>query len=474
MNIQQLLCNIHPTKFDLNVQGLCLNSQQIQNGDVFIALQGEANHGIDYIEQAVERGCSCVLVDSRDFECVVPTIRIDKLSQHLQTLASTFYSDAKNVEIIGVTGTNGKTSVASFISQLLDKLGVKNGLIGTLGISHSEQPSSHTTPDILTLYRVLNDYYNNDIHHAVLEVSSHALAQNRIAGLNIKQAVFTNLTQDHLDYHHTLDEYRQSKQKLFTLDSVESVIINKDDEWHTHFLNTAKDKKQSFYSVEDFDSVKTIEHGFLCQLNNFVFEIPFLGAFNLSNVLAALNSVEQLGFERKKIIPLLHQLQAPTGRMQKINDILTWVDYAHTADAIKNAISALKQHYPEHKIRVVFGCGGNRDQDKRAKMGKIASELADTLILTNDNPRDEDPRAIIDDILNGIDDSYEVDITEDRQLAIETAVITLGEDECLLIAGKGHETTQQFKDGTVESNDTDIVIAAIIEGARLKKIKNRQ
>lgn len=456
MNIQQLLHGIIPTEFDFTVKDLCLNSQQIQNGDVFIALQGSEKHGVDYIEQAIDKGCVCVLIDSMQIECSVPTIRIDNLSAHLPALAQQRYSDALKVEVIGVTGTNGKTSVTSFISQLLAQLGVKNGLIGTLGIHNSQQTSLQTTPDILTLYRTLDGYFKDDITTAVLEVSSHGIQQNRIAGLTITHAVFTNLSQDHLDYHQDLKTYQQVKQRLFSLLSVKTVILNQDDGAYADFLKAAKGKEIINFGLEDFDDIKITQQGFLVVLQSYIFEVPFLGEFNLSNVLAAFNTVKSIGFDAQKIIPLLHKLAPPTGRMQKINNRLVWVDYAHTPDAMQNAISTLKQHYPEHKIRVVFGCGGNRDQDKRGKMGKIASKLADTLILTNDNPRSEDLQAIINDILTGIDDSYEVSITLDRQLAIETAVTEIGEYECLLIAGKGHETTQQFKDKTLNLSDIDI------------------
>ena len=441
---------------------MCLNAANVQAGDVFVALQGKSTHGIQYIDQAIDQGCVAVLVDSQDFECSVPTIRINNLRQYLPTLATICYPQATQVEVIGITGTNGKTSVGYFISQLLNKFGVKNGLIGTLGISNSHITSHNTTPDILTLYKTLNQYNLDGINTAILEVSSHGLDQNRIAGINFKQAIFTNLTQDHLDYHHTLDEYQQAKLKLFELDSLNCVIVNQDDARHLDFLKVAKSKTQITYSINDFEKIEATEQGFLCQLDDYVFEIPFLGEFNLSNVLAALNSVEQLGFKRSDIIPLLHHLLPPTGRMHKIKGTLAWVDYAHTPDAITNAINTLQAHYPDFKVRIVFGCGGNRDQDKRAKMGKIASKLANTIVLTNDNPRGEDPQAIIDDILSGIDDSFELDITLDRKLAIETAIITLGENECLLIAGKGHESTQQFKDETLILNDIEIAQNAVI------------
>ncbi|HIC40043.1 MAG TPA: UDP-N-acetylmuramoyl-L-alanyl-D-glutamate--2,6-diaminopimelate ligase [Piscirickettsiaceae bacterium] len=462
MNISKLLTDIVHTQIDIKVQDLCLNAANVQAGDVFVALQGKSTHGIQYIDQAIDQGCVAVLVDSQDFECSVPTIRINNLRQYLPTLATICYPQATQVEVIGITGTNGKTSVGYFISQLLNKLGVKNGLIGTLGISNSHITSHNTTPDILTLYKTLNQYNLDGINTAILEVSSHGLDQNRIAGINFKQAIFTNLTQDHLDYHHTLDEYQQAKLKLFELDSLNCVIVNQDDVQHLDFLKVAKSKTQITYSINDFEKIEATEQGFLCQLDDYVFEIPFLGEFNLSNVLAALNSVEQLGFKRSDIIPLLHHLLPPTGRMHKIKGALAWVDYAHTPDAITNAINTLQTHYPDFKVRIVFGCGGNRDQDKRAKMGKIASKLANTIVLTNDNPRGEDPQAIIDDILSGIDDSFELDITLDRKLAIETAIITLGENECLLIAGKGHESTQQFKDETLILNDIEIAQNAVI------------
>jgi UDP-N-acetylmuramoyl-L-alanyl-D-glutamate--2,6-diaminopimelate ligase len=243
---------------------------------------------------------------------------------------------------------------------------------------------------------------------------------------------------------------------LFNLDSLESVIINKDDDNYPFFLEKSKGKKITTFSINDFQSAESNSQGFLCRLDDFVFEISLLGGFNLSNILASLNSVEQLGYERDKIIPLLPKLLPPTGRLQQINKLLVWVDYAHTPDAIYNAITTLKEHFPNHKVRIVFGCGGNRDKTKRAKMGKIASKHADTIILTNDNPRNEDPSAIIDDIKSGIDDSIDLDIILDRKLAIETAVTTLMDDECLLIAGKGHESTQQFRDRIIEINDIDI------------------
>ena len=456
MKIDQLLQGIATTKFDLTVEGLCLNSQQLQPGDVFIALQGDKHHGADYIEQAINKGCVAVLIDSKDVECNVPTIRIDHLSGHLSTLASTFYTKAAQVDVVGITGTNGKTSVAYFISQLLNKLGVNTGLIGTLGIANNSQNSNNTTPDIITLYRALDEYAQNDINTVALEISSHALAQQRVKGLNITQAVLTNFTQDHLDYHQSLEQYKAEKLKLFQLDSISSVILNADDLSFADFSAASGNAPQFNYSINDFEDIKTTEYGFIAQLDSFVFEVPFLGEFNLMNILSAYNTLKARNFNSEQIIPLLHQLSPPFGRMHKIKNHLAWVDYAHTPDAIEKAIITLKAHYPGHKIRVIFGCGGDRDQTKRAPMGKIVSKLANTIILTDDNPRSEDPGQIINDILNGIDDSYEVDIIQDRILAIETGITTLKENECLLIAGKGHESQQHYQNKTIAMNDIDI------------------
>ncbi len=456
MNLSKLLDGIIETDISISIDGLCLNANNIISGDVFIALQGETTHGANYAQQAIDNGCVVILVDGMDIECSVPSIRIDNLKSHLQTIAARMYAEAQKVEVIGVTGTNGKTSVAYFASQLLDKLGVKNGLVGTLGISNSDIKSNNTTPDIITLYKALDQYYKNNINTAVIEISSHALDQNRIQGLNIKYAVFTNLTQDHLDYHHTLENYKKTKLKLFELESVKSVVINQDDENSIDFINVANDKKQYIYSLEDFDNLSANQYGFLAKLDNFVFELPQLGKYNALNILAALNTVEAMGFDIEKIIPLLPRLIAPIGRMQKINKSKVWVDYAHTPDAIKNAIETIKLHNPDDKVIIIFGCGGDRDQDKRHKMGKVASTYADMVVLTNDNPRSEDPESIINDITSGIDDSINIDITLDRELAIENAIHTLKEDESLLIAGKGHETYQIFKDKTIEFSDIEI------------------
>ncbi len=462
MDIKILLSNIAETTEAFDVSGLSLNTKTLTKGDLFIALQGEKNHGAEYIDSAIENGCIGVLIEGRDVDCGVPIIRIDNLKLHLSGLAQNFYTKAKDVDLIAVTGTNGKTSVSHYISQLLDFLEVNNGVIGTLGISKVEKKSINTTPDIFSIYSSLEEYSNQGIELAIIEASSHALMQDRLEGLSFVQGIFTNLTQDHLDYHETMDNYKEAKGKLFTNGFSKKAIINRDDENHQYFLDTASDKDPLTFGIDDLEFFKTSENGFICQLNNYVFELPLIGEFNLSNALAAFTSVKCLGYSEDQIIPFLAKLSPPPGRMQQLENSHIWIDYAHTPDALDNALASLRTHYPEFKIRVLFGCGGDRDKTKRQLMGKIASENADSIILTNDNPRSESPEKIIEDILGGIKVENDVQVILDRKHAIETAVKTLGEDEVLLIAGKGHETTQTIGDQIFQFSDVEVALDAFI------------
>ena len=461
MDIKLILKNIVKTDIELDASGLSLNTNTLNKGDVFVALQGEKNHGIEFVEDAIEKGCVAALIDGKDFDCDVPTIRVDKLKTHLSTLAQNFYINAKNVELIAITGTNGKTSVSHYISQLLDFLEIDNGVIGTLGMTKTKNKSINTTPDIFSIYNTLEEYSSNGINLAVIEASSHALMQGRLEGLSFIQGIFTNLTQDHLDYHETMDNYRDAKGKLFKNNFSKRAIINRDDENYQYFLDTASDKEPITFGIDDLEFFKNSKNGFICQLNDYVFELPLVGIFNLSNAIAAYNSVKCLSFSDDQIIPCLAKLSPPPGRMQQLANSNIWIDYAHTPDALDNALSTLRMHYPEFNIRVIFGCGGDRDKGKRQMMGKIASERADSIILTNDNPRSEDPQAIIDDILAGTKVENDVQIILDRGDAIRSAIQSLGEEEALLIAGKGHETTQVISSKTLPFSDIEVALNAL-------------
>ena len=461
MDIKLILQNIIKTDLTLEVSGLSLNTKTLNKGYVFVALQGEKNHGVEFIEDAIEKGCIAVLVDGKDFDCKVPSIRVDNLKAHLSTLAQNFYTSAKNIDLIAVTGTNGKTSVSHYISQLLDFMEIDNGVIGTLGMTKTQNKSINTTPDIFSIYSTLEEYSSNKVNIAVIEASSHALMQGRLEGLSFSQGIFTNLTQDHLDYHGTMDNYRVAKGKLFQDNFSKKAIINRDDENHQYFLDTSSDKDPITFGIDDLEFYKNSENGFICQLNDYVFELPLVGEFNLSNAIAAYKSVKCLGFSDDQIIPCLAKLSPPPGRMQQLANSNIWIDYAHTPDALDNALSTLRTHYPEFNIRVIFGCGGDRDKGKRQMMGKIASENADSIILTNDNPRGEDPQSIIDDILAGTKVENDVQVILDRGNAIHSAIQSLGEEEALLIAGKGHETSQVIGTKTLPFSDIEVALNAL-------------
>ena len=462
MNIKTLLSGIQKTSYKFEVSGLSLNTQSLEKGDIFVAIQGTQKHGSEFVQNAIDKGCIAILVEDRDIQCSVPSIRIDNLSSYLSDLAQTFYQEAQNIKLIGVTGTNGKTSVSLFISQLLKALNIRTGVIGTLGISHSDNKIYNTTPDIFTIYKSLQEYSKKGIEVAVIEASSHALMQNRLSGLAFEQAIFTNLTQDHLDYHETMEQYREAKGKLFSNSKAQTVIINRDDENHSYFLDIAEDKLIKTFSIDDFSDYQLSTKGFICRLFNFVFELPLLGHFNLSNALAAFVSIKSLGYSNDLVIPNLAKLSPPPGRMQKLDNNNIWIDYAHTPDALTNALQTLRLHYPESKLRVVFGCGGDRDKSKRQQMGKIASELAHSIILTNDNPRNELPESIIKDIMAGVKIENSTQVITDRKIAINTAITTLNEDEVLLIAGKGHETTQIIGSKALPFSDIEIALDALI------------
>ena len=462
MDIKTLLANIQNTSFSFDVNGLSLNSQTVQKGDLFVALQGNQEHGYDYIEDAISNGCVAVLVDGRDVECSVPSIRVDNLKSYLVKLAKNLYPKANNIKLIAVTGTNGKTSVCHFISQLATSLNIKNGVIGTLGLTNIDKKTINTTPDIFTIYSALQNYISQGMKLVVIEASSHALVQGRLEGLTFIQGIFTNLTQDHLDFHKNMKSYKEAKGKLFNKNSIEKAIINLDDDNHSYFLDISSEIPTETFCNNDFSYFKSTEYGFICKLNNFVFELPLIGNFNLSNALAAYKSIRSLGYEDDNVIPKLTELSPPPGRMQKIPRKNIWIDYAHTPDALLNVLKTLKVHYPDYRIRLVFGCGGDRDKTKRQMMGKIASTNANSIVITNDNPRSEKPEKICDDILAGIKVENDVQVILDRKKAITSAVQTLGEDEVLLIAGKGHEESQIIGSERLPFSDYEVAINAVI------------
>ena len=436
------------------MKNISLNSKTITSGATFVAIAGDNHHGADFVTDAINNGAKAIISDKK-ITASVPVVVDENLANNLDKLANEYYPLAKNQKIIAITGTNGKTSVASFLSQTLSGLGVKNQIIGTL-------TSDLTTPDIFSLYQKLHTF---DGEYSILEVSSHALIQQRTKGLEFEIAIWTNLTQDHLDYHHSMEEYAQAK--LLITNQAKFGIFNADSKFYPQF---AAKLSHDSYSLEDIKA-EVREFGFLCNIDNILFETNLVGEFNLYNFLAAYKTLLKLGFDKLEILKKMSDLTNPAGRMQKIDGHNIWIDFAHTPDGLKNALLTLKIHYPENKITVIFGCGGDRDKSKRAKMGKIAGDHADRVILTNDNPRSENPTDIINDIMIGT--NKELQVIEDRALAIEAGIsgieaeeVTrtrgrglrkLKDDECVLIAGKGAENYQIIGDEALPFNDFDIV-----------------
>jgi len=373
---------------------------------------------------------------------------------------------SKNIKLIGVTGTNGKTSIVSLLHQLFALMGEKSGMLSTVQnkIGSLTLDTTHTTPDILTIYRLIQKMVDKKCKYCFMEVSSHAIDQFRVKGLNFDIAVFTNLTHDHLDYHKTFSIYRDIKKSFF--DSLEEdaiAIINRDDKNSKKMGESTKANKL-YYSLKilaDYNC-KIIEYDFegtLIKINNQDLWIKLVGEYNVYNVLAVFAVAKKLGFSEKTLFRYVSMLDSPEGRFQIVrssNKIIGIVDYAHTPDALENILKVInKINIKNSKIITIIGCGGNRDMDKRPKMAKVACTLSSNVIFTNDNPRDEDPKKIISQMMKGVSKIQleKVIVVEDRLQAIKTAYILAKTNDIILLAGKGHEKYQQLKNEKIEFDD---------------------
>lgn len=425
------------------------DSRKVEAGDTFIALKGVNHDGHDFIEKAIESGAALVVAEHGNYS--VDTILVDDTHEYLAEYLSSQYSDMlKNMHIIGATGTNGKTTTCYLLYSALNKLGIRCGYIGTIGfyLKDKIKDLNNTTPDILEIYEMLIYCYEKGCNYVIMEVSSQALSMNRVDGLLFDYVIFTNLTQDHLDYHKTMKKYALAKQKLFyKLKKDGYALINIDDEYSNMFLlsennNITYGKGNSDYKIIDSEVIDDYQTFIINHNGIWRYDVHLLGEYNIYNTLAVIIILEKLGFDFKQIYDVVFSLEPPTGRMEKIkfNDSLVIIDYAHTPDATYKIISSAKT-FCKGKIYTIIGCGGNRDNDKRAKMGLISTTLSDYVIFTSDNPRNEDPEKIIDDMLQLIDrKNYEIIIN--REKAIKKGIQKLKENDILLILGKGHEEYQ--------------------------------
>ena len=426
------------------------DSRKVEKGQTFIAVKGLTVDGHDYIEDAIKNGATTI-VGEKDLNLSIPYIKVNDSNEYLkETLKKEYSKDINELKLIGVTGTNGKTTSCYLTYQMLLELGVNTAYIGTIGYHHKEEfiELNNTTPDVLTVYKLLIHAKESGCEAVVMEVSSQALSYDRLYGINYSIISFTNLTEDHLDYHKTMENYL--KAKLLILDHLTDnaiILANSDDENYIKF----KKENHTFltygyngdYKILDFDSTPS-ETNINFQYKNDKYNVttPLTSKFNVYNYLTCLSIVNQYGFSINDILKITSKLHAPKGRCEayKINGGYAVIDYAHTPDAVEKVITAYNE-LKKAKVITIIGCGGDRDPKKRPIMGDIATKLSDYVILTSDNPRTEDPQKIMDDILKGVKtNNYEVEL--DRKEAIKKGVQMMNENDILLVLGKGHEDYQ--------------------------------
>ena len=461
--------------------GLTQDSRQVSEGSVFIAVRGLQVDGHMFIENAVSKGASVVICEDvyyteEDDVCVV---EVENTRNLVGPLAQAFEGyPARTLVLIGITGTNGKTTVATLVYQALRTLGARPSLLGTVGKRINDQAleSLLTTSDAIELARDMRRMVEADSSHLVMEVSSHALDQRRVAGLEFDVAGFTNLSHDHLDYHATLDDYAEAKKRLFdSLDEDATAIVNGDDPHASYMLKDCRAQKVRFGFRNKLDVdcriVSSSSEGMRIEIDGTEIASPLIGNFNAGNVALAFLACRALGYDDEAIAGALQNAAGAAGRLERVqagSDVsgepLVLVDYAHTPDALENVLSTLKDlKTEEQQLHLVFGCGGNRDRAKRPKMASVAETYADRITVTSDNPRDEDPDAIVDEIMNGFTEDTRAAVTRitDRREAIEQAIRDADPGTILLIAGKGHETYQEIAGERHPFDDREIARNAL-------------
>lgn len=482
--------------FENNVQsenlitGISYDSRAVKKGDIFVCLIGEKQDGHDFIKEAETKGAAAILAQ-REIRSELPVVYVKDTQDAISKLANLFYKEpSKKIRIIGVTGTNGKTTTTHLIQHILEKNNIKTALIGTLGTKENVESqyydAKHTTPQAPELQKQFKDFVDKGFTHVAMEVSSHALALHRVDGTDFCSAVLTNVTQDHLDFHLTMEEYYKAKLKLFEMLNNSCLqnkyaVINKDDNLYDEFKKVIKKdvriisygvKNNSDFKAENIE-FKSEGLSFLLHTEEGAFNInsKLNGLFNVYNILAAVLVVQREGITLEKITNDIKDAKEVAGRFQIIKNEknqespICIVDYAHTPDGLENILRAarhmLKSRNVKSKLICVFGCGGDRDPTKRPKMGRIAESLSDLVIVTSDNPRTEDPKQIINDILSGISNTSNIIVEADRRCAIQLAVSRAKNNDIVVVAGKGHEDYQILKDKTIHFDDREEVAKAL-------------
>jgi UDP-N-acetylmuramoyl-L-alanyl-D-glutamate--2,6-diaminopimelate ligase len=462
---------------DIEISGISSNSKCVLPGSLFISKKGSSGEGYNFIAEALSAGCRAIITDMfNPFLSNVTQIIVKDIQAIEGKIAANFYSNpSRNLFTVGVTGTSGKTTTSFLIKHLLDQLNISSGLIGTVEYltGKTKYKATLTTPDVITNQKLFSEMVLAGCKASVMEVSSHALEQGRVDEIDFDVGIFTNLSLEHLDYHETMEKYAQAKHKLFkdylnaplkkTSPKVKAAIVNKDNSWHEKIIEGCKQKiiTYGFSQGSDVRASNLIlspkGSSFLVSYQNksSLFHLNLLGKFNVSNALSAITLGLLLGYSLEHISEIMAKALPVQGRLERVDnklDLNIYVDFAHKDDALRNVLECLNE-FKSNKIITVFGCGGNRDKNKRPKMALVAQELSDEVIVTSDNPRDEDPKAIIEEIVAGFKEKQNYFIEEDRKNAIRLALERACKNDIILIAGKGHETYQIFAHKTVEFDD---------------------
>lgn len=460
------------------INNIEFDSRKIEFNDVFVAIKGVLSDGHNYIEKATDLGALVIICEKIPDKIIngITYVEVDNSNIALSVLAANYYGNpSDDIQLIGITGTNGKTTVATLLYKLFKKAGFKVGLLSTVKIliDNKEYKATHTTPDSLTINKYLKEMVDEGIEFCFMEVSSHGIDQMRTRNLNFKGAVFTNLSHDHLDYHKDFAAYRDVKKMFFDqLPKNAFALTNSDDKNGKYMLQNTKAKKYTYAlkSIADYKSqvLENQFNGLLLKINGQELWVKLIGNFNAYNLLAIYAVADLLGLENLEILQLMSELESVDGRFQYVvskNNITAIVDYAHTPDALKNILETINAIRSKNEdLITIVGCGGDRDVAKRPKMGNIAASLSSKVIFTSDNPRSENPAAIIESMEKGVSgENFNKTLSiSDRKQAIKTACQLAKNGDIILIAGKGHETYQEINGKRIDFDDYKIINELLI------------